>query len=73
VQKEAYARASRTYNQDYIGILKRRLWLVLLSTLVFLGAASHLHLDSAQYVETLVLVEQQKVPTDYVTRFSPKI
>jgi polysaccharide chain length determinant protein (PEP-CTERM system associated) len=55
--------------QDYIGILKRRLWLVLLSTLVFLGAAVALTFGiPPQYMsQTLVLIEQQKVPTDYVT------
>ena len=55
--------------QDYIGILKRRLWLVLLSTLVFLGAAVALTFwIPPQYMsQTLVLIEQQKVPTDYVT------
>jgi uncharacterized protein involved in exopolysaccharide biosynthesis len=55
--------------QDYMGILKRRLWLVLLSTLVFLGIAVALTFwIPPQYMsQTLVLIEQQKVPTDYVT------
>ena len=55
--------------QDYFGILKRRLWLVLLSTLVFLGAAVALTFwIPPQFMsQTLVLIEQQKVPTDYVT------
>ena len=55
--------------QDYTGILKRRLWLVLLCPIVFLGGAVALTFwIPPQYVsQTLVLIEQQKVPTDYVT------
>ncbi len=55
--------------QDYMGILKRRLWLVLLSVLVCLGVAVGVTFWIApQYMsQTLVLIEQQKVPTDYVT------
>ncbi|MGD0547603.1 MAG: Wzz/FepE/Etk N-terminal domain-containing protein, partial [Terracidiphilus sp.] len=54
--------------RDYLGILKRRGWLILASTAFFLGigiAVSYtLH---PQYVsQTLVLIEQQKVPEDYV-------
>src|SRR5579863_3438855 len=55
--------------QDYIGILKRRLWLILLSTIVVLGVGVGLTFwIPPQYTsQTLVLIEQQKVPTDYVT------
>ena len=55
--------------QDYIGILKRRLWLVLLSTIVILGVAVGLTFwIPPQFTsETLVLIEQPKVPTEYVT------
>lgn len=55
--------------QDYIGILKRRLWLVLLSTIVVLGIVVGLTFwIPPQYTsQTLVLIEQPKVPTDYVT------
>ncbi len=55
--------------QDYIGILKRRLWLILLSTIVALGVAMGVTFwIPPQYTsQTLVLIEQQKVPTDYVT------
>ncbi|MGA3131160.1 MAG: Wzz/FepE/Etk N-terminal domain-containing protein [Terracidiphilus sp.] len=54
---------------DYAGILKRRLWLVLLCTLAFLGIGIGITYEiPPQYVsQTLVLIEQQKVPTDYVT------
>lgn len=55
--------------QDYMGILKRRFWLILLSTIVVLGIAVGLTFwIPPQYTsQTLVLIEQQKVPTDYVT------
>jgi polysaccharide chain length determinant protein (PEP-CTERM system associated) len=55
--------------QDYIGILKRRLWLIVLCPLVFLVIAVGItYWIQPQYVsQTLVLIEQQKVPTDYVT------
>ncbi|MGB0063707.1 MAG: Wzz/FepE/Etk N-terminal domain-containing protein [Terracidiphilus sp.] len=55
--------------QDYMGMLKRRLWLILLATLVVLGIAIGLTFwIPPQYTsQTLVLIEEQKVPTDYVT------
>jgi len=55
--------------QDYVGILKRRFWLILLCPVVLLGVAVGVtHWISPQYVsQTTVLIEQQKVPTDYVT------
>ncbi len=55
--------------QDYIGILKRRLWLILLSTIVVLGIAIGLTFwIPPQFTsQTLVLIEQPQVPTDYVT------
>lgn len=54
--------------QDYVGILKRRFWLILVSALLFLGVGIGLtYVISPQYVsQTLVLIEQQKVPENYV-------
>ena len=54
--------------QDYAGILKRRFWLILacavLSLMIGFGFSCTL---PPQYVsQTLVLIEQQKVPEDYV-------
>jgi polysaccharide chain length determinant protein (PEP-CTERM system associated) len=55
--------------QDYFGIFRRRLWLILLCTIAVLGVALALsYVIPPQYTsQTLVLIEQQKVPTDYVT------
>lgn len=55
--------------QDFTGMFKRRFWLVLLCTFATLGVAVVLsYWIPPQYVsQTLVLIEQQKVPTDYVT------
>jgi polysaccharide chain length determinant protein (PEP-CTERM system associated) len=59
----------RTLNvDDYLGILKRRGWMVALPaiTLALLGFALTF-VVAPQYVsQTLILVEQQKVPDDYV-------
>jgi polysaccharide chain length determinant protein (PEP-CTERM system associated) len=54
--------------QDYATILKRRLWLILACALVFLGAGLLTsYFQFPQYVsQTLVIVEQQKVPENYV-------
>ena len=54
--------------QDYAGILKRRFWLILASAILFLGVGIGLtYIIPPQYVsQTLVLIEQQKVPEDYV-------
>jgi polysaccharide chain length determinant protein (PEP-CTERM system associated) len=54
--------------QDYAGMLKRRIWLILafavLSLVIGLGISYTL---PPQYVsQTLVLIEQQKVPENYV-------
>jgi polysaccharide chain length determinant protein (PEP-CTERM system associated) len=54
--------------QDYAGMLKRRFWLILscavLSLVIGFGFSYTL---PSQYVsQTLVLIEQQKVPEDYV-------
>jgi len=54
--------------QDYAGMLKRRFWLILafavLSLVIGLGFSYTL---PPQYVsQTLVLIEQQKVPENYV-------
>jgi polysaccharide chain length determinant protein (PEP-CTERM system associated) len=53
---------------DYVEMLKRRVWLILISSVVFLGIGVALsHVISPRYVsQTLVLIEQQKVPEDYV-------
>jgi polysaccharide chain length determinant protein (PEP-CTERM system associated) len=54
--------------QDYAGILKRRFWLISGSALLFLGIGLGIaHILPPQYMsQTLVLIEQQKVPSDYV-------
>lgn len=53
---------------DYTEILKRRSWLILACTLLIFGLAVAVsYLLPPQYVsQTLVLIEQQKVPEDYV-------
>jgi polysaccharide chain length determinant protein (PEP-CTERM system associated) len=55
--------------EDYGGILKRRLWLILISAIAFLGVGIGVtFVIPPQFVsQTLVLIEQQQVPTDYVT------
>ena len=55
--------------EDYAGILKRRFWLILVFAIAFLGVGVIIsYIIPPQYVsQTLVLIEQQKVPTDYVT------
>ena len=55
--------------QDYIGILKRRFWLISISAILFLGVGIGLtYIIPPHYVsKTLVLIERQKVPEDYVT------
>jgi polysaccharide chain length determinant protein (PEP-CTERM system associated) len=54
--------------EDYAEILKRRIWLILASALLFLGIGLSISfLIPPRYVsQTLVLIEQQKVPEDYV-------
>ena len=55
--------------QDYVAILKRWYWLILLCALVCFGVAFGITYEIApRYMsQTLVLIEQQQVPTDYVT------
>jgi protein tyrosine kinase modulator len=55
--------------QDYAGILKRRFWMILISAILFLGIGIGLtYVITPQFVsKTLVLIERQKVPEDYVT------
>jgi polysaccharide chain length determinant protein (PEP-CTERM system associated) len=55
--------------KDYAGILKRRFKLILLCAIVFLFVGIGVSfIIPPQYVsQTLVLIEQQRVPTDYVT------
>ncbi|MGA2888173.1 MAG: Wzz/FepE/Etk N-terminal domain-containing protein [Terracidiphilus sp.] len=54
--------------QDYAEMLKRRLWLILAFTVLLLGIGLGVsYILPPQYVsQTLVLIEQQKVPEDYV-------
>ena len=54
--------------EDYAGILKRRFWLILISTITLLAVGVGVsHIIPPQYEsQTLVLIEQQKVPEDYV-------
>jgi polysaccharide chain length determinant protein (PEP-CTERM system associated) len=54
--------------EDYAGIFKRRFWLILTSSILLLGVGIGLsYILTPQYVsQTLVLIEQQKVPEDYV-------
>ena len=54
--------------EDYAGLFKRRFGLILLSTIVFLavGVALSYTLPKKYVSQTLVLIEQQKVPEDYV-------
>jgi len=54
--------------EDYVGILKRRYWLVLISAITLLGVGVGLsYVIPPLYVsQTLVIIEQQKVPENYV-------
>jgi len=54
--------------EDYAGILRRRFWLILISAIAFLAAGIGLtYIIPPQFTsQTLVLIEQQKVPEDYV-------
>ncbi len=54
--------------QDYIGILKRRFWLILGSAVIVTGLAVGIsRVVPPQYLsQTLVIIEQQKVPENYV-------
>ena len=54
--------------QDYAGILKRRFWLLLTLPILFLAAGVGIsYVVTPQYMsQTLVIIEQQKVPEDYV-------
>ena len=54
--------------EDYADILRRRFGLILTSALLFLGAGIGVtYIIPPEYVsQTLVLIEQQKVPEDYV-------
>src|ERR1019366_6721554 len=54
--------------EDFTEILKRRLWIILVSTVVIFAVAVGVsYLLPTSYVsKTLVIVQQQKVPYDYV-------
>jgi polysaccharide chain length determinant protein (PEP-CTERM system associated) len=54
--------------QDYLGVLRRRFWLILSFAVSFLiGGIVLTRVLSPEYVsQTLILIEQQKVPESYV-------
>jgi polysaccharide chain length determinant protein (PEP-CTERM system associated) len=54
--------------EDYTGILRRRFWLILICAIGFLAVGVGVsHVIPPQYMsQTLVIIEQQKVPEDYV-------
>jgi len=54
--------------EDYADILKRRSWLILTFAILFLGigVGASLIIPSQYESQTLILIEQQKVPEDYV-------
>jgi polysaccharide chain length determinant protein (PEP-CTERM system associated) len=54
--------------EDYAGIFKRRFWLILACTVLCLGVGIGLSfvLPPRYSSQTLVLIEQQRVPEDYV-------
>jgi protein tyrosine kinase modulator len=54
--------------EEYAGIAKRRFWLILAFTIVFaaIGVGVTYVLPPRYESQTLILVEQQKVPEDYV-------
>jgi len=54
--------------QDYTTILKRRWWVIVLPMVIFslVGIAVTFFLEPQYVSQTLVLIEQQKVPEDYV-------
>lgn len=54
--------------EDYTDILKRRVWLILLSAsiLLALGIALSYVVSPKFESQTLILIEQQKIPEDYV-------
>ena len=54
--------------EDYLNILKRRWWIIAISTIVFTaGAMGFTYFVTPKYVsETLILIDQQKVPTNFV-------
>jgi polysaccharide chain length determinant protein (PEP-CTERM system associated) len=54
--------------EDYVDILKRRIWLIVLMALVALSVGIGLTFVVAPRYQsqTLILVEQQKIPEDYV-------
>ena len=58
--------------EDYAGILKRRFWLILICSIAVLAIGVVIsRIIPPQYEsQTLVLIEQQKVPEDYVTLMS---
>ena len=54
--------------EDYAGILKRRFWLILASAILLLAVGDGIsYILPPEYMsQTLILIEQQKVPEDYV-------
>jgi polysaccharide chain length determinant protein (PEP-CTERM system associated) len=69
LKKEGFVIANRTLDlQDYLGILRRRWLLILIPAVVFpvLAYVGSLRLPNRYTSQTLVLVEQQKVPDSIV-------
>ena len=54
--------------EDYADILRRRFWLILGSAVLFLGIGIGVTfiIQPRYQSQTLILIEQQKVPEDYV-------
>ena len=54
--------------EDYADILRRRIWLILISSILLLGIGlGTAYIIPPKYQsQTLILIEQQKVPEDYV-------
>lgn len=54
--------------EDYVDILRRRIWLILGSGIILLvvGVAASRIIPARYLSQTLILIEQQKVPEDYV-------
>src|SRR5260370_36433622 len=54
--------------EDYFSILKKRLWIVILPAVLFaiVGVGLTFFVQTEYVSQTLVLIEQQKVPDNYV-------
>ena len=66
----------RTLNvEDYVTILKRRWWIIAIPALIMpLVGFGLTYLITPEYVSSsLVLVDQQKVPTDFVKALATRL